>query len=228
MYFLIFTSNETLLNEIKRNLYQSFSNAKIVSISDYNLLFSLSYKKTKCIVFMGIESLDFENLRKINRISTKTKFIYFGPKSQWSFKLYDTYHISYITTPIKDSEIKKFALRAYRESKNNDTFSYSFNKVRYMIDVDEIAYFNSFGKHTIIVCKDANEISFISKLGDVEKQLNDSFIRCHKSFIVNISTIVSVDRHNVRVKLNDSEYEIPISRSRYKSFFKAYANYFHN
>lgn len=65
------------------------------------------------------------------------------------------------------------------------------------------------------------ELTFAATLSKLEEALPSEFIRCHKSFIVNRRHILSVDRTNASVIL-DNQMEIPISRSYKKLFWEAY------
>ena len=65
------------------------------------------------------------------------------------------------------------------------------------------------------------EISFAGTLSSLEEELPSEFIRCHKSFIINRRHILSVDRTNGSVIL-DNRMEVPISRSYKKAFWEAY------
>ncbi|MBF8808072.1 MAG: response regulator transcription factor [Enterococcus lacertideformus] len=60
--------------------------------------------------------------------------------------------------------------------------------------VDEILYFeSSHTPHKLIVHLDNRMIEFVGKIKEVE-QLNDSFCRCHQSFVVNLTNIKEINR----------------------------------
>ena len=65
------------------------------------------------------------------------------------------------------------------------------------------------------------ELSFSGTLSKLEEDLPPEFIRCHKSYIVNRRHILSVDRTNGTVTL-DNQMELPISRSYRKTFLEVY------
>ena len=65
------------------------------------------------------------------------------------------------------------------------------------------------------------ELAFHGTLGQLEENLTKDFIRCHKSFIVNRQHILSVDRTNGAIIL-DNQMELPLSRSYKKSFWEVF------
>ena len=65
------------------------------------------------------------------------------------------------------------------------------------------------------------ELAFSGTLSQLEEELPADFIRCHKSFLVNRRHIMSVDRSNSVIIL-DNQMELPISRSYKKAFWEVY------
>lgn len=65
------------------------------------------------------------------------------------------------------------------------------------------------------------ELAFSGTLSQLEEELPADFIRCHKSFLVNRRHIMSVDRSNSIIVL-DNQMELPISRSYKKAFWEVY------
>lgn len=67
------------------------------------------------------------------------------------------------------------------------------------------------------------ELVFSGTLSQLEEALPPEFIRCHKSFIVNQRHILSVDRTNAVILL-DNRMELPISRSYRKAFWEVFCD----
>ena len=85
-----------------------------------------------------------------------------------------------------------------------------------------ILYFEARDKK-IALRMQAEELSFNGTLSQLEQELPPEFIRCHKSFLVNRRHIVSVDRSNSSLIL-DNRMELPISRSYKKAFWEVFQN----
>lgn len=74
-------------------------------------------------------------------------------------------------------------------------------------------------KRKVHIYTESGKFSFYSKLSEVEKQLNQDFIRCHQSYIVNVNKIEKINKNLITLYKVDKL--IPISRSRLKSVEKA-------
>lgn len=88
---------------------------------------------------------------------------------------------------------------------------------RIMIEYQNIAYFESREKR-IVLCTDNEEFYFYDTIENIALSLPQSFLRCHRSFIVNTSRIKSVRLSDNCVFL-DNGFIVPVSRS-YKSALK--------
>lgn len=90
------------------------------------------------------------------------------------------------------------------------------------IPFSSILYFEAREKKIALRMQE-DELLFSSTLSQLEEELPAEFIRCHKSFLVNRRHILSVDRSNSSIVL-DNRMELPISRSYKKSFWEAFQN----
>ena len=84
------------------------------------------------------------------------------------------------------------------------------NRQKYNIDLKRITFVES-DRNKVIVHFGGESITVISTLKEIETQLNGNFIKCHKSFIVNLAYIVSVEQGDFLLATGE---RVPISRSR--------------
>ena len=72
----------------------------------------------------------------------------------------------------------------------------------FSVPFNDICYIESLkSTHKLCLYYDTGMITFNGLLKDIQKQLDDSFLRCHKSIIINTKKIVSVDKHQHTVVL---------------------------
>lgn len=64
-----------------------------------------------------------------------------------------------------------------------------------------------------------NELCVYGKLGEVEEELGEDFLRCHQSYLVNINRIMEFGKLSIKLTTG---VRIPVSKSRYD---KAYADF---
>ncbi len=92
-----------------------------------------------------------------------------------------------------------------------------------LLNVEEIEYFKAVGNYTEVFCKQTNHLSPLS-LGEIEKRLNsDQFIRCHKSFIVNLTYVKNLKKaDNKYFIVTTNQKNIPISRNKTDLFLRCF------
>ena len=80
----------------------------------------------------------------------------------------------------------------------------------YALDKDDIMYFLIMERKTLIQCK---ELNFYIRLplSIIEPQLDENFIRVHKSCILNLNSVVFYDNKKKRAILINNEYVDTIS-----------------
>lgn len=107
------------------------------------------------------------------------------------------------------------------KSKNIDRISVYHDNKLIPIEVDEILYITIEDKATIIVTSD-DKYELNSSLSELMDKLpEDIFFRTHKSYIVNINMIKSIDpwfNYTYNINLKNTEQIVPVSRSHIKKF----------
>ncbi len=84
------------------------------------------------------------------------------------------------------------------------------NRIKYNIDLKRITFIES-DRNRVTVHFGSESITVISTLKEIEKHLNGSFIKCHKSFIVNLAFIAGIEGGDFLLATGE---RVPISRSR--------------
>lgn len=101
--------------------------------------------------------------------------------------------------------------RRFLNSDNRKVFVLENRGSRELIEYDRICYFESREKK--LFCNTGSEeYAFYGTLDQLEEQLGDSFIRCHRSFLVNRSKIERVFLSRNCLEL-EGGIELPLSRS---------------
>lgn len=103
-------------------------------------------------------------------------------------------------------------------------FSFSNRNGTYSIDFSDIIFLESKGHRLSLHTKDGICHEINGKLDDVEDGFPHSFVRCHKSYIINMAWADYIDKKQHKfiidrsklLSLNEEERLIPISKFRYK------------
>lgn len=105
-----------------------------------------------------------------------------------------------------------------------NVFSFETKKILYCYPVKNIVYFQSNLKYVHIKTALGNDTDIYAKLSEIEQNLYDSclyplFIRTHKSFLVNRTSISAVNKQNHTLQLSTGD-SIPVSDAYYKTVIR--------
>lgn len=98
-------------------------------------------------------------------------------------------------------------------------FSYETRKTKHIIPIRDILYFQSNLKYVEIHTRSGADCKIYAKLSEIEsvlakENISDAFLRIHKSYIVNLPYIESLDKVNHMLCLAGGE-SLPVSDSCY-------------
>lgn len=107
---------------------------------------------------------------------------------------------------------------------SENMFSFETKKILYCYPAGNIIYFQSALKYVHIKTALGNDADIYAKLSEIEQSLYDSgihplFIRAHKSFLVNRSSINAVNKQNHTLELSTGD-SIPVSDAYYKTVIR--------
>lgn len=164
------------------------------------------------IVFQN-EDKGIKIVKSIQKKKPDCKVIYCSSYSSYAEKVFETDPIYFLLKPIHSQKIITAvdkALNMIEEEKaeqivlkiNHNLEPIYINDIYYVeSDRRKLHIYGNFGKKTIY-----------QKLDEFEKKVNN-FIRCHKSYLVNVKYIATFSKERVELK---SGTTIPVSYKRYK------------
>lgn len=106
-----------------------------------------------------------------------------------------------------DRRVRECVLKANERfsSANNKTkagYSIAVGDKIYTVDYDEILFFEtSANAHKVILHCKTRQMEFPGKIKEIERDLDDRFYRCHRSFLVNTENIKEVDTQNSVIRM---------------------------
>ena len=170
----------------------------------------------KCdILFLDIllDSVNgLELAKKINIYNFNTKIVLISNSKDYILDGYNVNATNYLLKPLKKEDIYKefFKVLDLLNKDIHNYFKFVNNGAVNIIPVKDILYFEAFRRKVIIHLEDKS-LEFYSKITDIEKQMKKyNFIKCHRSYIVNLNKIKSLYSSEL-VLLNNQK--IPISKS---------------
>lgn len=142
---------------------------------------------------------------------------------------FDVNAFHYLVKPIKESKFAEVFQRAVKEVRSLEE-----RRKQYLIIKDrenrkkllfsEIQYIES-NDRKVIFHTDSGLAETYARMYDLEKELGDTFFRCHRCYIVNFEKVTAYSVNSIRVINGES---IILAEKKYTDFVKAYLRYAKN
>jgi DNA-binding LytR/AlgR family response regulator len=213
-------------DEMSRRVMEEFINRTDflnLSSSFSNAVEAINYTKQGeevHLIFLDIEMPEMSGIEFMNTLTHPPQVIIVSSKEKYAIQAFDYSVTDYLLKPITYARFFKAASKAYE----------IFNKGRSLVDVDKEIFIK---KNSSLVRIKYNDILWVEALENyvvintitdkftihftmksIENQLPSlKFKRVHRSFIVNVSRITSIEDNSVIIKLNESKKVIPIGKS---------------
>lgn len=178
------------------------------------------------IIFMDIQMKRLNGMdtaRKIRTLDENVILIFITNMAQYAIQGYEVNALNYILKPISyfpfSQELQKAVKRLRKKSENYITVMQEQGLVK--LHTEQVGYVESLG-HNLIVHSDVGNYTFRGTMKEMEEKLKDSgFVRCNSGYLVNLRYVQAVRQNTVLVAGD----ELPISRSKKKSFMEALTDY---
>lgn len=182
------------------------------------------------ILFLDIEMTGMSGLDCKNMILHKEcvwRICFYTSHSGAVYDAFSTKTIGYLVKPLEMIKVYQILDIVLNEKNERKSISYvEIDGCKKEVYLDDIAYIQAEGSYARLrLNNDVGDVIIVSKkLGQIEKELQGTdFVRCHKSYLINMSNIKSVGQQVIMINTD----EIPIGRayrngfaSRYRIFIK--------
>ncbi|MCL2774065.1 MAG: LytTR family DNA-binding domain-containing protein [Oscillospiraceae bacterium] len=141
--------------------------------------------------------------------------------------IYDGYDVSalhYLMKPVQENKLRETLDKAYKNLTQAKKFLIINSDGKdYRILFDDILYIESLKHYVKISTSDGKEYETRRNIGDIENELDNSFFKCQRSYIVMLKHIQYISKNDV---LLDNGKTISLSRNIYKDLYSAFIKYF--
>jgi len=209
--------SKTPFFELKASCCNAIEAIKFLSENEVELLFV-------DINMPGLNGLDF-----VRSLTQKTFVIFTTAYSEYAIEGFKVDAIDYLLKPIGYPDFLRSAekaLKQYRLLSKEETASteYIFVKSDYktiQITIDDIVHIESRSEYLRVYTVTNLPIMTLSNMKSIEERLPaGKFMRVHRSHIVNLQRIISVDRNHIII---GEQKRIPIGE-QYRDDFQSYIN----
>lgn len=152
-----------------------------------------------------------EAAQRIRAKSKSALLVFLSTSEDFYREAFDLYAFQYLIKPIqKDSLSDVLQKAADIINRPEETLRISFNGQDTILRQSDIAYVSSSNHILLFHMQDGTEHTSYGKLDELQPRLADNFfIRCHKSFIVNIRYVTKLTKNGFFIE----DTLIPISRN---------------
>jgi DNA-binding LytR/AlgR family response regulator len=182
------------------------------------------------LLFADINMPDLSGLDFVKSLQTRPLVVFTTAFSEYAFEGFRVDALDYLLKPIGYNDFLRAANKAlsYLESvnqgrdKNEGSEENLFVKIDYKvvrISLNDILYIEGMREYARIHLTNGKSLMPLIRLHSLEEQLPSSkFMRVHRSYIVNLEKINSIERYRI---LFDGKVYIPVS-DQYKELFNKF------
>lgn len=213
---------EMILSVLKKEL--SLPCKTYIFSSGAELLASCSDSSGFDIICMDIQleqdcASGIQFAQQISLSNPDTQIIFISQFLEYASPVYETKHVYFVYKEQLTTYLPKALLAAVKnlEKQLEQYLEFDFNKIHYRILQRDILYMERNLRTTYIHTKDRNIYSTTPKLQELQKHLQPFFCQCHRSFLINLNSVKTLNR--TCAVLSDNTY-IPIGRNYYSDIKK--------
>ena len=182
------------------------------------------------LMFVDINMPDLNGMDFVKSLNNPPKVIFTTAYSEYALEGFRVDAIDYLLKPIGYSDFLKAAEKAKErispkvtantQIESNEKFLFIKSEYKVLrINLSDIKYIESKSEYLRIYVENQQPIMTLMSMKKMEKFLpENSFMRIHRSFIVNLNKITTVERNRI---IFDKDVYIPVSE-QYKPKFQKY------
>lgn len=233
----IIVEDEFPAREELKYFINNFSDIEIISEFDNGIDVLKFMQKNKIdVIFLDINIPMFDGMllaKTINQFKNKPKIVFITAYKEHAVDAFELDAFDYILKPYSEERIVSTLNKLQqintvkqelenRQVTSSNIILWKDNKLVVM-NINDIYYCEARERETLVYTKENEYISKKSIL-EFEKKLSlDKFLKIHRSYIVNIAKIKEIIpwfNSTYKLKLNDMDNEVYVSRSKIKEFRK--------
>ncbi len=209
----IIIDDEPLAISLLEHYVRKISFLELV-FSTENPILALEYiqNNQSDLIFLDIQMPELTGINFMKIVGEKQKYILTTAYAEYALEGYEHNIIDYLLKPVSFERFQKSVLKAQErfslQAVGHTHFFVKASGQQHRISFNDILYIESI-KDYVNIRTGSEEYIVLDTLKSMEIQLPESFVRIHKSFIINLDKVKSIGAKKVMLP----ELEIPIGDS---------------
>ncbi len=158
--------------------------------------------------------------KKIRKLGEQVDIIFISSTAEYALEGYQVQALRYLKKPVELDKLKEALMLSYSKHADKDDIRLFVDGNEISVKYEDIYYVESTGRDVEISLGDRKIVTH-EKISDMEKYLPEKdFIRCHRSYIVNLAKMQNIERYVITMKNGE---QIVVSQQLYSDTrFKFY------
>ena len=210
--FVLCDDNKSILNRLEKMLESILINNNLsgeigLSTTSPDDLISYIERNSFDVVILDIDlksNVSGIDLANIIRKKNKRAYIIFTTAHlEYLMVAYKYKTFDFLAKPITVERLEETITRLFDDISGDSAFFFMINKSKGYINSDDILFIQKQGKKAILKTT-GNDYELTSSFSSILSRLPKNFIRCHKSYIVNLNKISHIQANNTII-FNDKD-----------------------
>lgn len=165
-----------------------------------------------------------EVAKQLHNDNKNSQVIFITSYQEYAFDAFRVDAVHYLIKPVSDQDLFHALDKAIQWISQNDCKALTIFKgsSSQIIFIRDILYCESID-HKIFIHTTSGSYDFFGTLGALEKELDQRFFRCHKSYLINMNYVIS-KKHDTATVLGGGQ--VFVSRRKQQEFNKKLIQYF--
>lgn len=231
--FVLCDDNIQLLSKLKdmlESIFLKYDLDACVSLTTKDITELLNYINTNTVdvLFLDIDlNSKYNGIELAKEIRKKNKFLYLifvTGHFEYIISAYECKTFDFIQKPFSQSKLEKTILRLFDDLNENTSVFIRPHNRHELINQNLVNYIQKEGMKTIYNME-SGVVEVYGSFNNIADDLPDNFIRCHKSYIVNINNISNVDLKKNTIFFRNSQCFIgPKYKNKFMEVLNSHGN----
>ena len=151
------------------------------------------------MIFMDIklaEGSGIKTARNVLKFLPSCQIIFVSGYDDYYLDVYEVEHIYFVKKPLDNTYIADAMKKAMDriDRSRDEIFGFTSKSKMTLLPLKQILYFEKEKRKILVYTIDGKCHEYYGKMDELMSQLNNSFVRCHNSYVVNIGKIMGMDR----------------------------------